>query len=143
MKRIVVAIAVVIVSGASAAAGTYRCNFLKDLAGVHTCDIAPGLPCDYSFSENLHVSCFATDFEEPILDQLNCVFRTPATNLEELIKEAEGKPVEEFAKVLAQKPGYVSGAGTWTAPKVGALTVGYIEKTGAPTLMAACTLQSE
>ncbi|MDX8435337.1 hypothetical protein RFN25_18095 [Mesorhizobium abyssinicae] len=112
---------------------------MKNLAAVHVCKIKDGTPCDYSFTKTLSVSCFATAKTSPILDQVNCVFRNPKASVEDFVKVAKSATSDTLTK-LAEKPGFVTGAGTYTTKDAGALTVGYIEKKGAATLMAACLL---
>ena len=132
-------VAVAICISWPASATKYKCIFLQDGSGVgEPCFIdsndANNSKCQRNYNRTLAGKCFASKQN----DQLNCIIFNQTARSKKLAgKTAKSEP-PNAPQVMAEEPGFVTGAGTWSAKS---LTIGYKRNEAGPTLMATCGAQ--
>jgi hypothetical protein len=125
--------------GGSATAGQYRCEFQKDAAAIHSCQInsSGNANCNFNFpGTNMQGSCGVAPLSNTA-DILVCAIRVPGATATSIV---EGLPhdIGGATRALAQKPGFVA-AGVTLGP-AGQIVIGgaYKEKDNTPTLAGVC-----
>ena|ERR1700730_15795530 len=114
----------------------YKCIFLQDGSGVgDPCQIdsndSNNNTCQRIYNRTLAGKCFAS----PQNEQLNCIFFNQTARSKKSASEAPKSEPSNAPQVLSEEPGFVTGAGTWSARS---LTVGYKRNRAGPTLMVTC-----